>query len=84
MLISTAFCGVIFSLFSGQPLIIIGATGPVVVFEEVLYKVSAESPIHCHSNKLHIVGHLIRHIRHLSSSLSIDPIANHVVLFVTD
>jgi solute carrier family 4 anion exchanger 3 len=40
MLISTAICGVIFALFSGQPLIVIGATGPIIVFEEALYKVS--------------------------------------------
>ncbi len=39
MLVSTAICGVVFSLLSGQPLIIIGATGPVLVFEEALYKV---------------------------------------------
>lgn len=39
MLVSTAICGIVFSLFSGQPLIIIGATGPVLVFEEALYKV---------------------------------------------
>jgi len=40
MLISTSVCGIVFALFSGQPLIIVGATGPVLVFEEVLYKVS--------------------------------------------
>lgn len=39
MLVSTAICGVVFSLLSGQPLIIIGATGPVLVFEEALFKV---------------------------------------------
>lgn len=39
MLVSTAICGIVFSLFSGQPLIIIGATGPVLIFEEALYKV---------------------------------------------
>lgn len=29
--------GVMFSLFGGQPLIILGATGPMLVFEEILY-----------------------------------------------
>ena len=29
--------GVLFSLFGGQPLIILGATGPMLVFEEILY-----------------------------------------------
>ncbi|XP_033100503.1 sodium bicarbonate cotransporter 3-like [Anneissia japonica] len=38
MIISTGLCGMIFAIFSGQPLIIIGATGPMLVFEENLYK----------------------------------------------
>ena len=40
MMVSTAICGILFAIFSGQPLIVIGATGPVVIFEEALYKVS--------------------------------------------
>ena len=40
MLVATAICGVIFSLAAGQPLVIIGATGPVLVFEEALFKVT--------------------------------------------
>jgi len=40
MLLCTSICGVLFALLSGQPLIIIGATGPIIVFEEALYKVS--------------------------------------------
>ncbi|XP_043216384.1 band 3 anion exchange protein-like isoform X3 [Amphibalanus amphitrite] len=36
-LISTAMAGVIFSLFSCQPLIIVGTTGPVLLFDEALY-----------------------------------------------
>lgn len=39
MLVATAICGVVFSLAAGQPLVIIGATGPVLVFEEALFKV---------------------------------------------
>jgi len=39
MLLCTSICGVMFALFAGQPLIIIGATGPIVVFEEALFKV---------------------------------------------
>lgn len=34
MIFATALCGIIFSLFAGQPLIIIGATGPLLVFEK--------------------------------------------------
>ncbi|XP_059167054.1 anion exchange protein 3-like isoform X2 [Physella acuta] len=37
-MLATSIFGMIFSLFSGQPLLIIGATGPVLVFEESLYK----------------------------------------------
>jgi solute carrier family 4 anion exchanger 3 len=40
MLIATALNGVVFGLFSGQPLMILGATGPFLVFEEMLYNVS--------------------------------------------
>ena len=29
--------GILFALFSGQPLIILGATGPMLVFEEILF-----------------------------------------------
>ncbi|XP_065656522.1 band 3 anion transport protein isoform X3 [Hydra vulgaris] len=36
-LIATGLCGIIFSLFAGQPLIIIGATGPILVFEQATY-----------------------------------------------
>ncbi|KAK6165534.1 hypothetical protein SNE40_022447 [Patella caerulea] len=36
--LSTCLCGVVFGLFSGQPLLIVGATGPVLVFEQSLYK----------------------------------------------
>ena len=40
LLLGTAVCGVLFSLFSGQPLLIVGFTGPHLVFEEGIYKVS--------------------------------------------
>lgn len=39
MIISTSFAGIVFAIFSGQPLNIIGVTGPLLVFEENLYKV---------------------------------------------
>ncbi|XP_054706709.1 band 3 anion transport protein-like [Uloborus diversus] len=37
-LIGTAICGIIFSLLSGQPLIIIGTTGPLLMFDEMLFQ----------------------------------------------
>ncbi|XP_076327328.1 band 3 anion transport protein-like [Tachypleus tridentatus] len=37
-LIITSITGVIYSLLSGQPLVIIGVTGPVLLFDEILFK----------------------------------------------
>jgi hypothetical protein len=34
--LSGLICGVSYSLFSGQPMTIIGSTGPVLVFETIL------------------------------------------------
>lgn len=34
---SGAICGVFYAIFSGQPLNIIGSTGPLLVFESILY-----------------------------------------------
>nr|XP_018917358.1 PREDICTED: band 3 anion exchange protein isoform X1 [Bemisia tabaci]XP_018917359.1 PREDICTED: band 3 anion exchange protein isoform X1 [Bemisia tabaci]XP_018917360.1 PREDICTED: band 3 anion exchange protein isoform X1 [Bemisia tabaci] len=36
-LVSTAIMGVIFALFAGQPLVIIGTTGPLLLFDESLF-----------------------------------------------
>lgn len=37
---ATCATGILFSLLSGQPLVIIGVTGPVLLFDELLYSVS--------------------------------------------
>lgn len=39
LIVSTATLGVLFSLLGGQPLLIIGFSGPLLVFEEAYYKV---------------------------------------------
>lgn len=39
LIISTATVGILFSLLAGQPLLIIGFSGPLLVFEEAFYKV---------------------------------------------
>lgn len=44
MMLGNSVCGLIFALFSGQPLLIVGATGPLLVFEEALYQVRYKSP----------------------------------------
>lgn len=41
-LVSGLICGVLFGLFSGQPLILLGSTGPVYVFEKILYQMCTE------------------------------------------
>lgn len=38
MIISTCVCGVIYALVSGQPLIILGGTGPMLIFTGLLYE----------------------------------------------
>ena len=35
--------GVLFGLFSGQPLILLGSTGPVYVFEKLMYEMCKEN-----------------------------------------
>ena len=37
MIIATALNGLLFAVFSGQPLMIFGSTGPMLIFEEMLY-----------------------------------------------
>ena len=40
-LLATSVNGMIWSLVAGQPLIIIGTTGPILVFEEIVHKVGS-------------------------------------------
>ena len=37
MIVATAVCGMIYALCAGQPLIILGGTGPLLIFTAVLY-----------------------------------------------
>jgi mannitol/fructose-specific phosphotransferase system IIA component (Ntr-type) len=37
MIVATALCGVSYALVSGQPLTILGSTGPVIIFMGILY-----------------------------------------------
>uniref|UniRef100_A0A8C6UIQ5 Solute carrier family 4 member 8 n=1 Tax=Neogobius melanostomus TaxID=47308 RepID=A0A8C6UIQ5_9GOBI len=41
-LLGASMTGVAYSLFAGQPLTILGSTGPVLVFEKILYKFCKE------------------------------------------
>lgn len=42
MLVASAACGIVYALFSGQPLIILGGVGPLLVFTAILYRLSAD------------------------------------------
>ncbi len=42
MLIATAVGGVIYALFSAQPITLLGGTGPIVIFTALLYKASQD------------------------------------------
>lgn len=41
LIVSTAVLGVLFSLLGAQPLLVVGFSGPLLVFEEAFFKVSA-------------------------------------------
>ena len=38
-ILATAIGGIVFGFCSGQPLMIVGVTGPVLIFEETIYSV---------------------------------------------
>ena len=42
MIVASAFCGVVFALMSGQPLIILGGTGPLLVFTAILFRLCGD------------------------------------------
>ncbi len=45
MIVASALCGVLFAIFSGQPLIILGGTGPLLVFTVILYQLCNDMEI---------------------------------------
>jgi hypothetical protein len=45
MILASAICGVVYALFSGQPLIILGGTGPLLIFTGVLYRLCGDLEI---------------------------------------
>jgi mannitol/fructose-specific phosphotransferase system IIA component (Ntr-type) len=42
MILASAFCGVVYALFSGQPLVILGGTGPLLIFTGILYRLCGD------------------------------------------
>jgi len=45
VIVATAVIGIIYAMFSGQPLTIIGSTGPVVTYTAILYGLAAQMGI---------------------------------------
>ncbi|XP_073927929.1 anion exchange protein 3 isoform X2 [Castor canadensis] len=45
LIVSTAVLGVLFSLLGAQPLLVVGFSGPLLVFEEAFFKVFTEHPL---------------------------------------
>lgn len=38
MIVASSVCGVLYALFAGQPLVILGGTGPLLIFTAILYQ----------------------------------------------
>lgn len=53
-LMSGLLCGVLYGLFAGQPLTILGSTGPVLVFETILYDFCQRNDYHYLNMRLYI------------------------------
>jgi mannitol/fructose-specific phosphotransferase system IIA component (Ntr-type) len=45
MIVASAFCGLVYALFAGQPLIILGGTGPMLIFTAILHDYCVEHEI---------------------------------------
>ncbi len=45
VLSSTALCGMVFAAIGGQPLVIVGITGPVVIFTTTVYTLAEKFKI---------------------------------------
>ncbi|KJE97041.1 hypothetical protein CAOG_07527 [Capsaspora owczarzaki ATCC 30864] len=45
MVVATGGCGIFFALFSGQPLMILGGTGPSLIITELIYKFSQDNDL---------------------------------------
>ena len=67
MLIASSINGLIFGLASGQPLLILGPTGPFLVFEEMVFDVRERKGISRHLVVLSALS--ILRFRFLDSSL---------------
>lgn len=51
--LGTALAGSVFCLFGGQPLIILSSTGPILIFEKLLYEFSKWASSKPNAQELH-------------------------------
>ena len=51
LIVATALQGIVFSVLSAQPLLVIGFSGPLLVFEEAFYTVSSPDRTSTHISK---------------------------------
>jgi len=57
LIISTSVLGILFSLLGAQPLLVIGFSGPLLVFEEAFYKVPVrQCPCLAPARSTHALG----------------------------
>ena len=54
-LVGAGVCGSLFALLGGQPLLIVGTTGPIVLFEKILY----DTAVSGHNQVLIMAGVII-------------------------
>ncbi|GJM23300.1 MAG: hypothetical protein DHS20C15_32150 [Planctomycetota bacterium] len=45
MIVASAFCGLVYAMLAGQPLIILGGTGPMLIFTGILYDYCVKNDI---------------------------------------
>ena len=54
LIVATAMQGVVFSVLGAQPLLVIGFSGPLLVFEEAFYTVSSPDRVYTPASKYYI------------------------------
>jgi hypothetical protein len=61
LLISTAVQGILFALLAAQPLLVVGFSGPLLVFEEAFYSVALSWP-HSDPNPVATLTHCLTYV----------------------
>jgi len=59
MLVAGAICGLLYALFAGQPLTIVGATGPMLVFESIIFRICKYGRSTCYNMVYFVIQHRV-------------------------